>query len=379
MKIAKVEVRGVHFKSHMSRDAEGHGHPGKPHDAVMQMLTITCDDGTEGIVFGGISPDMAHNVIGPTLIGEDPFFHELISQKLRTWQRLQSSFTERALCAIDMALWDICGKKCGQPVYKLLGAFRDKVPAYGSIMVGDDIPGGLDTPEAYAKFSVDLVKKGYKAIKLHTWMPPIIPEPDPKLDIKACAAVREAVGPDIELMLDPYHDYSRPQAYYLAKELEKLNFLWMEEPMDEYSMSSYIWLTREVDLPICGPETAVGKHKNRAEWIINNAADLGRVGVGDVGGLTNAIKTVHLYESFGMSVEVHGGSAGNLHLLGAMGIEGKYYERGLLHPHVDYEAPDPWLNTIIDPMDKNGFIPMPTRPGLGWDINMDYIKNNLVK
>jgi L-alanine-DL-glutamate epimerase-like enolase superfamily enzyme len=377
MKITKVEVRKINYTSLIVRDAEGHGHPGKPHDATVDFLTISCDDGTEGYAFGGIAADVVNNIIGPSIVGEDPFFRERIWQRLRTWQRLQTTFNEKTLSALDLALWDICGKKCGQPVYKLLGASRDRVPAYGSIMVGDDISGGLDTPKAYADYSLQLVKHGYKAIKLHTWMPPIIPEPDPKLDIKACAAVREAVGPDIELMLDPYHDYTRQQAYYLARELEKLNFLWMEEPMDEYSMSSYKWLSDQVDLPICGPETAEGKNKTRAEWISANAADIGRAGVNDNGGITNVIKSVHLYESFGMSVEIHGGSIGNLHILGAMGIEGKYYERGLLHPMIDYEQPDPWLNSLFDPMDEKGFVSIPSRPGLGWDLNMDYIKNNL--
>ena len=94
-------------------------------------------------------------------------------------------------------------------------------------------------------------------------MPPTIPEPNPKLDVTACRMVREAVGPDVELMLDPYHDYSREQALYIAKELEKLNFLWLEEPMDENSIASYQWLSQKTNLSLCGPETAEGKSQNR--------------------------------------------------------------------------------------------------------------------
>ncbi|MDR1901885.1 MAG: enolase [Treponema sp.] len=379
MKITKIEARKVRYTSVMVRDAEGHAHPGEPHDATLRLLTVVCDDGTEGYaVSGKMVMDIINNVVGPALIGEDPFFRERIWQRMRTWQRLHSSFTDHTLCALDAALWDICGKKCGQPVYRLLGAYRDKVPAYGSIMVGDDIPGGLDTPQAYADYAVKLVKRGYKAIKLHTWMPPIIPEPDPKLDIKACAAVREAVGPDIELMLDPYHDYSRSQAYYLAKELEKLNFLWLEEPMDESSMSSYRWLSEQSNLLICGPETMDGKNRTRAEWILANASDIGRAGVEDNGGITNVIKSVHLYESFGMSLELHDNQLGNLHVLGAMGIEGKYFERGLLHPLIDYEKPNPLFNSIYDPMDEEGMVTIPSVPGLGWDLNWDYINDNFI-
>ncbi len=378
MKIVKVEAKNIRYQSVMVRDGEGHSHPGKPHDAKVGFLTITCDDGTEGHAVGGnMMVDVLNRVVGPALIGEDPFMHERIWQRMRTWQRLHSDFTDRTLCAMDLALWDICGKKCGQPVYKLLGGYRDKVPAYGSIMVGDDIKGGLDTPEAYADFAKKLVGMGYKAIKLHTWMPPIIPEPDPKMDVRACQAVREAVGPDIELMLDPYHDYTRQQALYIADALAELDFLWMEEPMDEHSMSSYVWLTSNTPLQICGPETMEGKNRMRAEWIKADAADIGRAGTEVTGGITSVIKSVHLYESFGMSLELHGNTIGNLHVLGAMGIDGKYYERGLLHPMLDYETPKPWFKTIYDPMDSDGNVKIPDQPGLGWDFDFDYINSNL--
>ncbi|QTQ14001.1 enolase [Treponema parvum] len=380
MKIIKAEAFKIHFKSVMVRDAEGHSHPGKEHDATAGFLRITCDDGTEGCAVGGnMNVDILQNVVCPAIIGEDPFFHERIWQRMRTWQRLHSTFTDRSLCALDLALWDICGKKCSKPIYKLLGGFREKVPAYASIMVGDNFEGGLNTPQSYADFSLKLLKKGYKAIKLHTWMPPIIPEPDPKLDVAACRAVREAVGPDIELMLDPYHDYTRQEAYYIAKELEKLNFLWMEEPMDEHSMSSYRWLTKEVDLPICGPETVEGKNRSRAEWVISGASDIGRAGAEVTGGITSLMKSVHLYESFGMSIELHGNTIGNLHVLGAMPIAGKYYERGLLHPFLDYDKPKPWFKSIYDPLNADGTVTIPSKPGLGWDLDYDYILNNRIK
>ena len=85
----------------------------------------------------------------------------------------------------------------------------------------------------------------------------------------ACAAVREAVGPDMLLMLDPYHYYDREQRLDLGRELEKLDYHWMEEPMDEHSMSSYVWLTEQLQsLHIVGPETAEGKMYARAEWIV---------------------------------------------------------------------------------------------------------------
>jgi L-alanine-DL-glutamate epimerase-like enolase superfamily enzyme len=379
MRIIRAKAQLIHYRSPMERDSEGHSHPGKMHDAKVPFFSVTCDDGTIGYsIAGRMDVDALNAIVGPALIGEDPFMHERIWQRLKTWQRLHPNLTDRTLCGMDNALWDICGKKCGQPVFKLLGGYRDQVPAYASIMVGDNIPGGLDTPQAYADFALKLVKQGYKAIKLHTWMPPIIKEPNPKLDVEACRLVREAVGPNIELMLDPYHNYSRTDALYLSNELAKLHFLWLEEPMDENSISSYRWLTQNGKTNICGPETAGGKSQNRAMWIESFAADIGRAGTEDQGGITSVMKTVHLYESFGMSVELHGGTIGNLHVLGAMGIPGKYYERGMLHPLLDYEKPKPWFLEIYDPMDTNGNVTIPHASGLGWNLDLDYIANNII-
>jgi L-alanine-DL-glutamate epimerase-like enolase superfamily enzyme len=277
---------------------------------------------------------------------------------------------------VDLALWDLAGRALGQPVHKLLGGYRDKVRAYASTMCGDDLPGGLDTPEAYARFALQCKAQGYTAFKLHTWQPPIPGAPDVRRDIAGCAAVRKAVGPDMALMLDPFHYYSREEALALGRGLEKLGFLWMEEPMDEHSTSSYVWLTEQLDLPICGPETAEGKMQTRAEWIVRGAADISRGGVGDLGGVTPLMKAVHLAEAFGMSLEVHGGGSGNLHALCAMGIPGAYYERGLLHPFVDYEQPAPWLHAIADPMDAEGYVHVSQQPGLGQEINFEYIREH---
>jgi L-alanine-DL-glutamate epimerase-like enolase superfamily enzyme len=380
VKIVDVTVRRFHYPSKIVRDSEGHTHPGPEHDASQSLLTIETDQGAKGYCIGGVPQSTLENSVKPILIGDDPFYRERIWQALKESQRLNlASLHDGVLTIVDLALWDLAGRVLGQPVHKLLGAFRDKVPAYASTMCGDDLEGGLDTPEAYARFALWCRERGYPAFKLHTWQPPIPGAPDPKRDIAACAAVRKAVGPDAPLMLDPFHYYSREEALYLGRELEKLDYYWMEEPMDEHSMSSYVWLCDNLRLPICGPETAEGKMFTRAEWIKYGAADIVRGGVEDVGGITPLVKIAHLAEAFGMRMEVHGGGAGNLHVLCAMGIPGELYERGLLHPFINYELPPPWLNKLVDPMDDEGYVHVSQDPGLGLDLNFDYIRDNLLE
>jgi L-alanine-DL-glutamate epimerase-like enolase superfamily enzyme len=286
--------------------------------------------------------------------------------------------TDRTLALVELALWDLAGRKLGVPVWKLLGGYRDRVPAYGSTMCGDELPGGLATPEDYARFAEWMKARGYQAIKLHTWMPPVSFAPSVRMDLRACAAVREAVGPDYPLMLDANHWYSRTDAYELGKGIQALGYYWYEEPMDEHSLSSYRWLAENLEIPILGPEYAGGKFHTRGEWAAAGACDILRTGVMDVGGIGPSLKIVHLAEAFNMDCEIHGGGAGNLALLGAM-QNGRWYERGLLHPFLDYEAVPPYLHRRIDPMDAEGFVPLPTAPGLGEEIRFDYIAEHQVE
>jgi L-alanine-DL-glutamate epimerase-like enolase superfamily enzyme len=376
MRIVDLITETFTYRSKVVRDSEGHTHPGPEHEARLTMLRIVSDEGIDGFAFGA-DPGVIESIVKPLLVGQDPFYRERIWQTLKERQRLHlGRLSDRVLALVDLALWDLAGRALRQPVFKLLGAHCDKVPAYASTMCGDDLEGGLDTPEAYAEFALQCKARGYPAFKLHTWQPPMPGAPDPKRDIAACAAVREAVGPDMDLMLDPFHYYSRAEALYLGRGLEELGYHWLEEPMAEHSISSYVWLADQLDIPIVGPETAEGKMFTRAEWIARGASDISRGGVHDVGGITPLIKIVHLCESFGVAMEVHGGGAGNLHALCAMGIPGEYYERGLLHPFLDYEEPPPWLNELVDPMDDTGHVHVSQRSGLGLDIDFDYIRSH---
>jgi len=382
MKIETITVKKFRHRTNTMRDSDGHGHPGPVRDTTSALFTITTDTGDVGQVVASPS-DVAEPILDrfvrPNLIGEDPILTDKLWYKIYKWQRLSGQLlTDRVLCAVDLALWDLKGKVTGQPVWKLLGGCREKIRAYGSTMCGDDLENGLATPEDYARFATWMVEdRGYKAVKLHGWMPPVPGAPDVRKDYMACAAVREAVGPDIPLMLDPHHFYSRTEVLWLANKLAELDFAWMEEPMEEASMSSFKWLTANTALNILGPETMTGKHWTRAEWVKHDACDLVRAGVWDVGGISPAIKTAYMAESFHMSCEMHGTGAGNLAV--ALAIPNThFYERGLLHPFIDYDVPKDFQNRIDDEMDGDGFVHGREIPGLGQDLNLEYIEGNLV-
>lgn len=142
-------------------------------------------------------------------------------------------------------------------------------------------------------------------------------------------------------------------------------------------MSSYAWLAENLSIPIVGPESFGGKHRMRAEWVKAGACDILRAGANGVGGITPTMKVAALAESFGMDCEVHGNGAASLAVVGAI-RNCRWYERGLLHPFLDYDEPAAYLNSIVDPMDDQGFVHLSQRPGLGEDINFAYIEANTV-
>ncbi len=381
MKITDIKVRSFSHMSRQNNDSDGHSHPCDPRQVRQSMLTIVTDDGTEGHCFAPsevVRPHLINGFARDVLLGEDPYDREKLWQGLAHWQRGgNGQLSDRTLAVVELALWDLTGRKLGILVYKLIGAYRNKVLAYGSTMCGDEVFGGLSSPEDYARYAEVLVKRGYKAIKLHTWMKPVSFAPDPRMDVKACAAVRVAVGADFPLMLDAYHGYSRSKALWLGLELQKLGYTWFEEMMNEASMSSYVWLAENLTMPIIGPETADGKFHTCAEWIKSGACDITRTGVRDIGGIGPSMKIIHLAGASGMNCEVHGSGPGNLTLCAAQ-KNGTWVERGLLHPFIEYDEVPEYLNAQADAMDADGYVHMPQIPGLGDDINFDYIDNNLV-
>lgn len=382
MKIAKVQGTEFSFPTRRSVDAAGHSHPGLEIEGKLALLTIVTEEGQSGHAFAPpevIRPHVLDAFVRKVLVGQNAFQREQLWHGLAHWQRGSAGqLTDRSLAAVDQALWDLAGRALGQPVYRLIGGYRDKVPAYGSTMCGDELQGGLSTPDEYAAFAERLVSRGYKAIKLHTWMPPVSFAPSVEMDIKACAAVREAVGPHIPLMLDGYHNYSRIDALSIGRALEKLNFTWFEEMMDEQSMASYAWLAEQLDIPIIGPESLSGKHHSRADWVKAGACDILRAGVPGVGGISPTLKVAHLAESFGMQCEVHGNGAANLAVCAAI-KNCRWYERGLLHPFLDYDEVPAYLNQLADPMDAEGYVHLSSLPGLGEDIDFGYIEAHTIR
>jgi L-alanine-DL-glutamate epimerase-like enolase superfamily enzyme len=360
-----------------------------PEIEVVQTLTkIMTDDGAEGYYFGGhghgdqdgLPADQRAILEGRLknlLLGQDPFDRE------KFWHWLWvANLEENLLSIIDMALWDLQARAFSVPLYKLLGGCRDKVKAYASTFPN------MGTPDDYAQHALDCKRQGYTHYKIHPYYfwDPVTKQPDPGRpshivqDIEVCQAVRAAVGNDMVLSFDPWGTYrTYEEAHRVGRELEKLNFYWFEHPMPEYRVASYEKLCRELDIPILSPEIAAGSVYTRADWIRRGASDMSRIDVLR-GGITGCRKLTAVCEAYGVRCEIHMSGFANLQILGATSEDVcEYYERGLLAPGVDYETPPPYLKALGDPMDADGFVHLPQEPGIGYQINWDYIEEYRMK
>lgn len=327
------------------------------------VVTMKTDEGIEGHSFGfaGRGADMAGataaTALKPFFLGKDPLFREKHWQDFRTYDRWWNHVPIYSYGPFDICLHDIAAKKAGLPLYKMLGAYREKVPIYASSFV-------LATPEDYAKQALEVKQRGWHAYKLH-------PPGTLEFDLAAYRACRQAVGPEFKLMADPVAAYSYEDALRVGRELERLNYYWFEEPLFDVDFSSLRKLSDKLDIAICGTEVLAGSHYSTAECIASRVVDIVRTDVSWKGGVTPVMKTAHLAESFGVHCELHTTiyhplEIVNLHCCAAI-ANCEFFE--VLYPLSYMEF---GMKTPIQ-VDPEGYAHPPQSPGIGIDWDWDFI------
>ena len=358
MKITDVKVNVIEIESPMG--------PITGRKAQADFVRVFTDDGIEGNFFaavGGASGrGLADTIVEeykPMIMGRDPFDRESIIDSIVN--RHTATITMNAIGAIDVALWDIAGKATGLPIYKLLGGYREKIRAYASTL-------GFDTLQEYADYARELVGKGYTAIKLH-------PKGGAKEHIEACRATREAVGNKVDLMLDSMCRYDRREALMVGRELEKLNFYWYEEPLWNSDLEGNKELCQLLDIPIAATEAMyTTKPAHFVPYIADHIVDIIRADAQR--GITMTKKVADICDAFGMKFEPHGwgfaaSQFANLQVTGAI-KNCDFFEK--VEPGELYDV---CANDTIE-IDKEGFVHLPSKSGLGLEFDLDEIKRRTI-
>jgi L-alanine-DL-glutamate epimerase-like enolase superfamily enzyme len=362
MKISAIEIRLCRHRAPVMRDEEMRG--GMRSDLEFLVLTLKTDEGLQADTFGfagrgaQMAGDIAASVLRPFFLGRDPMYRELHWHEFRMADRWWNHVPIYSYGPFDIACWLLGALAAQQPLYQYLGAYRDRVPIYGSSLV-------LPTPEDYARQALEIDERGWAAYKLH-------PPGDVALDRQAYRLCREAVGPDFKLMADPVAAYNQQQALRIGRELERLEYYWLEEPLFDVDFHGLRELTRTLDIPICGTEVLAGSHYTTAECIASHVVDIVRTDVSWKGGITATIKTAHLAEAFGLQCEIHTAiyhplELVNLHCCAAI-KNCEFFEVLLPWDYFDFGLKEPLRI-------EGGQAILPQRPGLGVELDWDFIDN----
>jgi L-alanine-DL-glutamate epimerase-like enolase superfamily enzyme len=343
------------------------------------VLSIHTDEGVEGnnfLSFPGPGPaaigEQIVTFLKPILVGRDPLELGALSTAVSRMYRFVDPI---AIGTVDVALWDLLGKTAGMPVHRLLGTHRDRVPAYFS-------SGHHETAEDYAAEAVHWRDQGWQGYKLHPpaaslWVGPEVPV---SRDIEACAAVREAVGGSMTLMLDSAWSYSYPEALQVGRAIEELDYHWYEDPLGAHDIDGYVRLKQHLRIPILATEITPGGLRALPPWLRANATDFLRGDVVIKGGITGMMKIAHLAEAHGMNCEVHDAynsmnNVASLHVIMAIPncdwFEALTFNTAGVH---DLEHLSYGLATPIE-IDADGYVHAPTRPGLGVDVDWELINS----
>lgn len=348
MRIAKVE-------STLLRVPFGAGIGGSGATGVEVVhVTLTGADGEQGTGFtyaltgGGESiQTMVDQVLGPKLLGTglaawDRLWHDLWALT----HRVGRGVALPALSALDIAVWDLRGKVAKQPLFRLLGAYREKVPVYGSGRATHQM-----TTEELIAGTRSYLEEGYGAVKLRAGARPA------EEDVERIAAVRRAVGDSVRLMVDCNERLDFPTALWFGRQLEELGIYWLEEPLPSDDVAGHARLAAQLRVPIAAGEHLQGRFEF-AEYIRQGAAAILQPDAPMMGGVSEWMRVATLAEGFNVSLSPH--FLRDLHVHLAAAAKSCIYVE-------DFPLVDDLLADTLRA--EKGFISPPERPGHGmlWD------------
>lgn len=297
------------------------------------------------------------------VIGADPFDYEQIWNDMwaKTYYYGRSGPVMHVMSGIDMAIWDIMGKATGKPVHKLLGgSYSDKVRAYASALM----PGNT---EQVKKMVETYTSQGFTAIKFG-WGPLGY---DVNFDIELIRTARRAAGDHVELMIDIGKRYRLKQAMYVAKALEQLNIYWLEEPLPAEDYRGYKTLAESTTLRIATGEEESGRAAFR-RLIAETHVDVIQPDMSRCGGLTEAKKIAMLAADDNVLCVPHAFKTGvlvaaSIHLIAAI-PHAPFLEFSVTESGIRKEL-------LAEPfVQKDGYVAVPQKPGLGIELNPDVIR-----
>ncbi len=326
------------------------------HSGLTAILVHT-DEGVTGLGLGSGNRDVTPSMLElfkPHLIGRDPFDVERIWADMWAPKLVgRRGLTTRVISAIDIALWDLRGKVCGKPLYKLLGGYTDRIPTY---IAGGYYEEGKGLEELAQEMEQN-VAMGARAVKMKIGGVSI------NEDVERVRIVRETVGPDVKVLVDANNAYRYYEAIQIARKIEKYDIFWFEEPVAPDDYRGHAMVAAATSIPVATGENEYTRYgfrdliEQRCAAILNPDALV-------LGGITEFMKVAALCQAHDLPIAPHGKQEVHIHLVTAIpnGLILEYYR----------DSVDPmWAHMFTETLqvDKDGYVRAPDRPGLGVELN----------
>jgi L-alanine-DL-glutamate epimerase-like enolase superfamily enzyme len=334
------------------------------------LVRVTLDDGTFGTSYIWLptprqtlkTPDTAtimiaekaiHSIAANFVIGEELFTHERIYSRINADQwHMGLGMVTKAHSAIDMALWDCMGKVANLPLHKLLGGHKDEVSVYTNEL----LTSSHKHPEEVAEAAKLLVAKGHRGLKMPFG---VFKGEDPSIDVARVTAVREAVGPEVKLMLDTGSRLQVDELIRRARAVDDLGLAWIEDPVPADQIDNLRKIKSALKTPIATGEGVWGTRHFRRLFEAN-AVDIVLFEPMRVGGITGCQKVAALASEFDVVITPH-----TYPDLGVQLIAG--FASGVMAEYLPW-----WSKLFNNPLQiKDGMAKPSQIPGIGWDIRSE--------
>jgi L-alanine-DL-glutamate epimerase-like enolase superfamily enzyme len=377
--ISRVEIHEFTYEAeNIAFDAGGFDlvqSPGSSKVLSKFAVAIETKDGSRGEYVGmwGATPMSLAQVVylAPHLIGRDALQREHIYDEFR---RALRQYDHMGYGYIDVALWDLFGKRVGLPISTLLGGWRRRLPAYASTTHADR-NGVLSTPEDYAGFAEHCYALGYRAFKIHGWY-----DGNAEEEAAVIRLLGKRVGNRMALMADPACQIRTfLDALTVGRACDEAGFRWFEDPFRDTGVSAFAHrrLREAIRTPLLMTEHVRGVEP-KADFVLAGGTDLLRADPEYDLGITGTLKIAHMAESLGIDVELHACGPAHRHIFAAL-RNSNYYELALVGPKARNPLPPVYACDYRDELEAvgpDGCFPVPEGPGLGVKYDWDFIARN---
>jgi galactonate dehydratase len=365
----------------------------EPHSGgcVWTFVRVYTDEGIVGTgecnsasAASGFAVKQAIMAMKPALIGRDPMDTGPLYEMLRRRGRYGGTSTAPiifAITGIENALYDIAGKALGVPVYKLLGGkFRDKIRLYADLHAGE-----VETPQAYADKAVEVIEgEGYSAVKFDVdntgvgkydrfnWT---TSAKEMTHIIDLIRTTREAMGFDVDLAIDCHGQFDIPSAITLAKAVEDLRLMWLEEPVPAENIDALAQVKASTSTVICSGENQYTRYQF-LELLQRQAVDVIMPDLAKAGGIMEGKRIAEMAEAFYVPLAPHNVSS-PLGMMAACHVCASVANFFILEFH---GREIPWWNDLCEgdkPFIRDGFMHVSEAPGIGVELNDEVAKTLL--